>query len=252
MTARTLPTGVSETDPAPAVDLGGRRLGVGDRVAFLPGADALVVADLHLGRDAASAVEFPLGERTAIRNRLVAAIERFAPDTVAFAGDVCHRFDGPSPDVVATLRGLISVCRDAGARPIVVAGNHDPGLADAWAGRVHDRYRLADDTLVAHGHEAVAADAPLYVIGHDHPTIEIEGRRRPCLLYGSGAHRGGDLLVLPAFTPLAPGTTVNGMGGADFDSPLVTDADALRPVVFDPDADDALAFPSLGRFRRLL
>jgi metallophosphoesterase superfamily enzyme len=245
---------VSETEPTPAptVELDGRRLGVGDRAVYLPGADALVVADLHLGRDAASAVEFPLGERTALRDRLTDALGRFAPGAVVLAGDVCHRFDGPSADAVDALRGLTRACRDAGARPVLVAGNHDPGLAAAWDGRVHDRYRLADDTLVAHGHEAVAADAPLYVIGHDHPTIEIEGRRRPCLLYGPGAHRGGDLLVLPAFTPLAPGVAVNGMGAADFDSPLVTDADALRPVVFDPDADDALAFPPLGRFRRLL
>jgi hypothetical protein len=32
----------------------------------------------------------------------------------------------------------------------------------------------------------------------------------------------------------------------------VADADAFRPVVFDPDRGAPLTFPELGRFRRLL
>jgi hypothetical protein len=58
--------------------------------------------------------------------------------------------------------------------------------------------------------------------------------------------------MLPAFNRLAAGAEVNGMAARDFQSPLVRDADALRPVVWDPDADEALSFPPLGEFRRLL
>jgi hypothetical protein len=96
------------------------------------------------------------------------------------------------------------------------------------------------------------ADADLYLVGHDHPAISIEGRKRPCFLYGPDSYRGGDVLMLPAFSRLAAGATVNGMRTSDFQSPLVTDADALRPVVYDPDREEALSFPPLGEFRRLL
>lgn len=234
------------------VVLGDLELAFRDRTCYLPDADALVVADLHLGRAAASDVAYPLGERATLRDRLADALDRFEPATVAFAGDLCHRFGGVSSRTLDALRDLVSVCRDAGARPHLVVGNHDVALDRMWDGEVCDAHRLGDGTLVCHGHREPSADAPRYVVGHDHPTMAVAGRRRPCLLYGEGVYRGADLLVLPAFTPLAPGVVVNGMAAADFQSPLVTDADALRPVVHDPGADEALAFPPLGRFRRLL
>jgi metallophosphoesterase superfamily enzyme len=92
----------------------------------------------------------------------------------------------------------------------------------------------------------------LYVVGHDHPAITIEGQKRPCFLSGEGVYRGADLLMLPAFSRVASGVAVNGMRARDFQSPLVRDADALRPIVWDSVAEEALRFPPLGRFRRLL
>jgi metallophosphoesterase superfamily enzyme len=55
--------------------------------------------------------------------------------------------------------------------------------------------------------------------------------------------------MLPSFTELAGGVVVNQMRTADFASPLVGNADALRPVVYDADADDRLWFPRLGELR---
>ncbi|MFB6157206.1 MAG: metallophosphoesterase [Haloferacaceae archaeon] len=236
----------------PTVAIGGRELALRGRACHLPAAGALVVADLHVGRAAASDVEYPLGERADLRDRLAAAVERFDPGTVAFAGDLLHRFGDASARSVDALRDLIGAVRAAGVRAVVVAGNHDVGLDGAWPGDVHDEFRLSDGTVVCHGHEEPSADAPAYVVGHDHPTIAIEGQRRPCLLYGEGVYRDADLLVLPAFSRVAPGVEVNRMDAGDFASPLVRDADALRPVVHDPDADETLAFPPLGRFRRML
>lgn len=236
-----------------------------DRAAYLPATETLVVADLHVGRAEASSVAYPLGERDDLVSRLAAHLDAVSPAEVVFAGDVLHAFGSVPRGVRETLRALADACRDAGARPVMVAGNHDAMLGDAWDGPVHDQYRAGDgdgddggggdghgDALVCHGHEAPAGDAALYVVGHDHPSVDVEGRKRPCFLYGEGTYRGGDVLMLPAFTRLAAGATVNDMRADDFGSPLVTDADALRVVVYDADADEALTFPPLGRFRRLL
>jgi hypothetical protein len=223
-----------------------------DAAVHLRGPDALVLADVHVGMDEASAVAFPMGERRDLTERLSALVAAFEPATVVFAGDLLHSFSRVSAGTDETVSSLVGACRGAGARVVVVRGNHDAMLEAVHSGDVHDEYALADGTLVCHGHEAPAGDAPLYVVGHDHPVVAVEGRRRPCYLYGPGTYRGGDVLMLPAFTRLAAGVEVNRLSAGEFQSPLVTDADALRPVVWDDDAGEALPFPPLGEFRRLL
>ena len=246
-----------------------------ERAAYLPTADALVVADLHVGRDEAAAVSLPLGERADLVNRLDALLDRFDPATVVVAGDVAHTFDRVTDRARDTVDALRDGCEANGVTLELVAGNHDAALANAWNGPVRDEVVLGASgdgsdgdsprTVVCHGHEAPSTAADRYVIGHVHPTIEIEGDRRPCSLVGAGTYRGADLLVLPAFTRLAAGVAVNDMGTDAFGSPLVTDADRLAPVVYDPgagdggdadaDAGDAgatLRFPPLGEFRELL
>jgi putative SbcD/Mre11-related phosphoesterase len=244
----------------------------GERAAYLGRHDALVVADLHVGRGEASAVSLPLGEREDLVERLVGLLARFAPEILVVAGDVVHTFDRVSDRSLGTLDALRDACESDDVAFELVAGNHDTALASAWDGPVREEYALdatdtdpdAPRTLVCHGHEAPSTTADRYVIGHVHPTIEIEGDRRPCFLRGEGTYRGADLLMLPAFTRLAPGVAVNDRRTEAFDSPLVADADRLAPVVVDPgtvgagdaggggDAGEPLRFPPLGKFRELL
>ena len=230
----------------------------GERAVYLARHDAVVLADAHVGRGEASAVSLPLGEREDLVDRLGALAARFDPATVVVAGDVVHTFDRVSDRSLETLAALREVCEGAGAAFELVAGNHDAALASAWGERVREECVLDDGatrTVVCHGHEAPSTPADRYVIGHVHPTIEIEGDRRPCFLLGEGLYRDADLLVLPAFTRLAPGVAVNAMRTGAFDSPLVTDADRLAPVVVDPHAGEAggpLRFPPLGEFREML
>lgn len=227
------------------------------RAAYLPAADALAVADVHLGRARESNVDFPLGEREDVRERLLVAVDRFEPATVVVAGDLLHAFDRVPPAVVEAAEGLASAIDATGATLVVTPGNHDTGIASVLGDRpdvtLSETYRLPDGTVVAHGHEPPTAGADRYVIGHDHPAITIEGRKHPCFLHGAGAYRGADVLVLPAFNRFARGAAVEGMAGQDFLSPVLTDGiEAYRPVVFDEGAGEALAFPPMGELREHL
>ncbi|MFD1512304.1 metallophosphoesterase [Halomarina rubra] len=223
-----------------------------DRAVCIDG--TLVLADLHLGRDAQSAVEFSLGERDDLRERLAALLDRFVPEEVVFAGDVLHAFSTVPDDVPDSLDALRGVVADADARLVVTPGNHDTMLDSVWGGPTETEYRLGDGTVVCHGHAAPDLDAPRYVVGHDHPKITVEGDDWPCYLHGEGVYRGADVLVLPAFTRFAGGVAVNGRYGRRTDdrSPLVDDVDRFRPVVRDEAADETRTFPPLGEFRRLL
>ncbi|WP_396610360.1 metallophosphoesterase [Haloferax sp. S1W] len=245
-------------------------LAVRDRAIYLPTADALVLSDLHVGRAEAPDVSYPLGERTDLSQRLAALCEEFDPREVVFAGDVLHRFDRVSDRAVETVELLAETCRDAGSRPVFVAGNHDTMLAEVWSSDDHDEkqsanlhdekqsadlhheYRLDDNSLISHGHRHPDGSSHLHVVGHDHPTLTIDGRTRPCVLYGPEAYRGADVLMLPAFTRLAGGVEVNQMRAADFQSPMVQDVGAFRPLVRDEEAGETLTFPPLEKLRRLL
>ncbi|UWG51627.1 putative phosphohydrolase, MPP superfamily [Halalkaliarchaeum sp. AArc-CO] len=229
-----------------------RDLTVRDRAAFLSAPDALVVADVHVGRDESSSVQFPLGERDDLVDRLDALLVHYDPDTVVFAGDLFHRFDRVSDLSRRGLCELVTACRRRDTRPVLVGGNHDTRLAAATDNDVHDAYALADGTVVCHGHEEPSVEGHRYVIGHLHPTISIEGNTYPCFLWGREAYDGADVLVLPAFNRLAPGVDVNGVGTADVSTPLAPEIDAFRPIVYDPDSQETLRFPPLSEFHRLL
>ena len=223
------------------------------RGVFLTDAATLVVADLHAGRGEASNVTLPLGERADLRYRLDRLLSEREPETVVFAGDVLHRFDGATQRARGTVDALVDACYDAGARPVFVRGNHDTALDGLRDGVVSAHVvDGARRTVVCHGHERPDVDADRYVIGHDHPAITIEGKRHPCFLEVPDAHRGADVLMLPAFSRLAPGVTVNDARGSDLQTPLIDGVSDAQPVVYDPDDGSTLRFPPLSEFRRLL
>ncbi|RQG93362.1 metallophosphoesterase [Natrarchaeobius chitinivorans] len=232
------------------VDLG---LGFEERAIVVPEADTLVVADVHLGRGVASNVDAPIGDGADVHHRLAGLLERTEPATVVVAGDLLHSFRYVPRGVEEDLDELEALVDDADASLVVTPGNHDTMLEEVFDGTTTTEFRLPDDeTVVCHGHEPPETDASRYVVGHDHPALSVDGRKRPCFLYGPEAYDGADVLVLPAFTRAAAGATVNGMRSRDFQSPLVADADAFHPAVRDASSGEPLWFPPLGECRNLL
>jgi putative SbcD/Mre11-related phosphoesterase len=220
-----------------------------DRAALVE--DVLVVADLHVGKAAASSVELPVDDGREMVERFEALCEHWRPREAVVAGDLLHSFRSVPRRVEETLAGLRRAASDAGVDIVVTPGNHDTMLDVVWGGQTTPEYRIGD-TAVTHGHVEPECDATRYVVGHDHPTISIEGQNHPCALAGDGVYRGRDLLVLPSFNRLVTGVEVNGMSTTDFMSPLVRDADALAPLVRDESGDETLTFPPLGEFRHKL
>jgi len=229
-----------------------------DRAVCLDG--SLVLADLHFGKGAASNVEFPLGAEDDAAERLEDLLDHFDPDEVVLAGDVFHTFEYV-PDVAEeALSAVVEATRDAGARLVVVEGNHDTMLESVYRGEVREAYELdgvgGDDerVVVCHGHEEPAVEGDRYVIGHDHPAIVIEGQKRPCFLDGRGVYRRSDVLVVPSFNRMVAGVSVNGRLGASRPelSPLVKRVGEFRPIVWDDETGETLEFPPLSQFQKML
>ena len=218
-----------------------------DHGVYLDG--TLVLADLHIGKAATADVAVPIGAGEDMVERAGKLCQHFDPTTVVVAGDLLHSFKTVPHLVEETLDGLTQAVGD---RPFVVTpGNHDTLLEAVWGGETTPEYRVGE-TVICHGHVKPASDASRYIIGHDHPTITIEGHRRPCYLAGDGVFAGADLLVLPSFNRLVAGVEINQMRSSEFLSPLLTDADALSPVIRDEKRDETVQFPPLGQFRQTL
>jgi uncharacterized protein len=234
----------------PAVDVPVR---FDDRAVYVPAADALVLADVHFGRAAASNVDVPIDEVGDVRERLDRLLERWRPEAVVIAGDLIHSFSTVPRGVERAVSRFVDRIEASGASVVVTPGNHDPMLDAVFSGTTTATHRLRDgDTVVCHGHELPEPGADRYVIGHDHPVLSVNGRTHPCFLYGPDGYADAAVLVLPSFTRLAPGVTVNRTRGDGFLSPLVTEIDDWYPIVRDVDADETLWFPPLGQARRLL
>lgn len=223
--------------------------GLRDRAVLLE--DALIVADLHLGQGATSGLEVPVGNGAEMIDRLRDLLAWAEPAELVLAGDLLHSFSTVPATVTDAIGSMAEAAREADAEPVALAGNHDTMLESVWDGEVWNHYRLGN-TVVCHGHEAPAVDADRYVIGHEHPMLEVQGRRRPCYLAAEEVYEGADVIVLPAFSGLLRGVVINHASSADFMSPLVTDADAFAPVVWDEDARETLPFPPLGQLRERL
>lgn len=225
------------------------------RAAYLPAADALVLADLHIGRASASNVEAPLADYDGMLDRLGSHLSNVDPTIVVIAGDLLHVHGSIPAGAREVLDGVVGSVLDTGASLVLVRGNHDTLLDHVELPEdvvVTDEHRLDDGTLVCHGHEEPASEAPgvgstRYVIGHEHPAIRVEGARHPCFLYGKGVYRDADVLVLPAFSHVASGTLVNGRSSAM--SPLIGDLGAFAPVIV---GEEAYAFPPLAELSDLL
>ena len=224
-----------------------------DRAVYLPATGTLVCADLHVGRDAASGVEFPVGEHDDLTDRFGRLLDRYDPDEAVIAGDLLHSFDRVPTGAAATVRTMADLAAERGCPVVVTPGNHDTMLEELWDGPTVPEYAVGDgSTVVTHGDVPPAAAAARYVVGHDHPTIEIEGVRRPCYLYGPDQYEGSSVLMLPAFSRLPAGIRINERSAAAFQSPLVTETGTLRPIVRDEDSDETHEFPPLRELRGYL
>jgi hypothetical protein len=223
-----------------------------DRAVYLPTTETLVVADLHIGREAAANVSAPLGERSDLLERLSNLRSVFEPTQLVIAGDLLHSFSTVPEGVTETVDRVYQDCIDDGVSVVAIEGNHDQLLDTVWPATVDSAVKLDDGTVICHGHEEPDLSGTRYLIGHDHPAITIEGVKRPCWCVDASGYRGDELIVLPAFTRLAGGVELNHARASALQSPLITSVDSLQPLVWDPARETSLQFPPLGEFRRLL
>lgn len=220
---------------------------------LLTDTNTMVVADLHLGCEAAleyQGLSIPRVQTRKISQYLTEMISAHSPDELVVAGDLKHNFS----------RNLIQEWRDVAefvksfadvVSLRVVRGNHDNFLSAILSD--HD-LRMTSELIVgrfviAHGHR-IPSRSTSVIMGHVHPSITLRdgtGAQLKSRCFLHDVERG--ILVLPALSVVSPGMDVIGSGNADSISPLLRDSglNDFEPIVMSKDG--ALRFPKVRVMR---
>ncbi len=230
--------------------------------AYFPDTGVCAVADVHIGMEAAIQAEgfaMPLDEDKELLARFKAVVQRFNPKVMVLDGDVLHEFHRVRRGAQKNFDRVMLALMASVDEVVVILGSHDKMMGVALTdidGVRSDHFYFAGGVLFCHGdaipERASEKDVEMIVIGHDHPTLDVEMKKEPCFLYGKSAWHGKDILVLPAFNPLCAGTSINRLDTRDFLSPFIRQGDigGYRPIIVAE--GETLEFPPLRDFRHVL
>jgi len=211
------------------------------RALHLPGGDAVIVADLHIG------IEYDLSltganipsQTASLASRCTGLCEDHDATTLYIAGDLKHMIaaSGDSTEHARMMRQerwdlRMFVQSLSSCAMKLVKGNHDGGLRSSPTLTVHDSGGICiGDVAIAHGHAWPSDEVmqgELLVMGHVHPVVRLRddlgfSTSKPCwlrapLLEDAAVERYPDVnlelevAVMPAFNPLCGGMAVNTEG----------------------------------------
>jgi len=211
----------------------------------------LVVSDLHIGYESVledSGLHLPRIQTETMRDSLMDIVDRYSPDRFLILGDLKHEFSRNLAQEWSEARRILGTLQDHG-EVIIIRGNHDNYLstiASKLGVELVDDYSASGIHFV-HGH-LPCENRPL-VMGHEHPSVRLFDSvgayvKLPCFLH----FEREEVLVMPAFSPLAAGTDIT--SGTGTLSPVLEGADLARAKVYGCSEIGILNLGEVGRLSR--
>jgi len=226
----------------------------------------LVVADLHIGYEQAlqkQGIYIPRSTYVKTKQAISEMIDRERPERIVILGDVKHEFGVPSSQEWVEVKDLLKWLLDVGLKVHVVRGNHDNyiiAILKKFGVELHHPIMVEAPYVMVHGHEPleeVPKGAEVLLMGHEHPAIAVRdslGVKRKFKCFLKGYWKDLMVVVLPALSPLASGSTVNECPQSLLLSPMLKesmDVDSFKPIVVEPGAG-VYEFPELGKLKSAL
>ena len=176
------------------------------RAAYLPASATLLVADLHMGKEATfrhKGIPVPDGSATKDLARLTMLVAETQARRLLILGDLFHARSGCTEEVFA--RFATTRTGFSGTEVLLVAGNHDRSIGRLPVGigidsvlRTHDEppfhFVHEPGTPLSEPHR----EEPFTVAGHLHPTLAIRSPSGDRIAGRCFVAEPG-FLVLPAF-----------------------------------------------------
>lgn len=192
-----------------SINLAGQTLDLlPQRAVFWRQRNALLLADLHLGKDATfrrAGLAIPEGDNQSTLQRVDALIRAWQPQSLILLGDVLHTSLAADPGLHRQLIDWRASQPDLAVTAII--GNHDRDIRRLEPVIDCQVEGVEQSGLILRHHPPEApADAP-WIGGHWHPVVRLtaggDSLRLPAFV-----HDAGDGVVLPAFGGLTGGALV--------------------------------------------
>lgn len=191
---------------------------------YLVDENMLIVADLHIGYEEALTEEgiyIPPVQASEIKETINRMVAETGASKLILLGDIKHEFGDVSRQEWRETSELLShLAENLKLEVSVVRGNHDNYLIPILKKMnipLYDPYMLHGEILFFHGHkplpmEGLTEKVKTVIMGHEHPAIALRdelGARVKLKAFLEGEYMGKKVIVLPALSPLMPGTEVN-------------------------------------------
>jgi uncharacterized protein len=198
-----------------------------DRAVFWPAGRALIVADVHLGKDASfrfGGIPVPSGATGKDLKRLDALIDLTAPAQLVVLGDLVHNRASYASELTAEVSAWRA--HHTGLDIELIIGNHDRSagpVPESWRVTEHDEPHQMGPLWMAH-HPDLSTMPTL--CGHVHPKYPLKDFDRsttslPCFA------RTQTQLLLPAFGSFTGGAQLPRVSGQHI---VLTTGATLIPI----------------------
>lgn len=213
---------------------------------YVEHADAVVIADVHLGYEeemAGVGVFLPRAQLRRALELLESLATRHRGARLVIAGDLKHSFSRLLRQERLEVPRLLQRAQELGFREvIVVRGNHDNFVSHivkaAGAEFLEDHLDLGKGVVVAHGHRDPQTSYELLLMGHEHPAIQVSmagGRAKFPVFLAVPLEDGSEALVLPPAGAYQVGNVVSTIR-ENYLSPIIKEKGVVEeavPVIVD-------------------
>jgi len=237
---------------------------------YLKKLETLVIADLHLGFEWAIAQEgifIPTTQYQEIFKDFQHLLDEKQPELLIINGDLKHEFSKATSQEWREVIDLLTYLDKNVKKTIVIRGNHDNFIRGFFKRYNNiefvEPYFQLENYLLTHGHKDMEENIlkskkyDLLIIAHEHPAIllidDLGAKIKTRAFLHGKTKQGKQIIVLPAFSPLATGVEINLTPQEELLSPILREhVDIMQLEVYAIDKKtETLKFPKLALWHSL-
>lgn len=221
--------------------------------------DTFIISDTHIGYFNNIDSMTIKDEQNDILDRIENVTKKSGINKLVINGDVFHEFKTPSIGSKQIYNDIRTILEANNCDLIPISGNHDEKSNNSPKSKYNfDNMYSFDfnnkDVVITHGHEKLENKrGDLYILGHIHPILNINGVKWPTYLYGNVQDKYS-VLISPCFSTYQDGVIISENMDFNINFPYVKSKEfyTLKPYIYDSNKNIVRKFPELSELKNYL